>query len=286
MKCKESGTKLSPLWNLPRLSHLWMYANPLGDINFNGIGKAYNLTSLLLDSTGLYNVEGIGEATNLRELDLRFNSISGPFPYELFSLTQLHDLYLTSNRLTGVLPTSFTSFGKLRKLRIDMNNFQGEVPDFSGLKDLSWLDLSSNGLSGTIPNNFLRDISQNGKTSLEKLTVDLSDNQLSGTISAGLTRFDYLNLFLKGNQFISIDSQLCEKDNWNEGVVAYHGCNAIVCPIGSYNAQGRQTNNNNPCLSCDKVKYMGSEACSNAHSSQRLVWTSVAFITGVLWSIL
>ena len=285
VKCKENSSKLSSLWNLARLSNLWLYSNPLGDFSFDGIGKAYNLTSLLLDSTGLTTVNGIGEATNLRELDLRFNSIVGPFPNEIFSLIHLHDLYLTSNRLTGVLPTSFSSLGKLRKLRLDINSFEGTLPDFAGLQNLSWLDLSSNNLTGTIPSEWLPDVSFIKQTSLEKVTIDLSDNQLTGEVPVGLSHFDYLDIYLKGNKISTIDSHLCEKDNWNEGVVAYHGCNAILCPVGTYNSQGRQTSNNNPCISCSKVRYMGSETCSSAYGFSHKAWTSIVLVTSVIWFV-
>lgn len=279
VRCDDSKDNINPLWDLPRLAELWLYSNPLGAVDFSNVSKATHLSSLLLDSTGIKSIDGVGGAVNLKSLDVRFNAIEGSFPFELFSLTKLEELYMTSNNFKGPLPASFSSFGQLKKLRLDINDFTGSLPTMADLKYLKWLDFSANSLTGEIPSSFL------GNTAIEKfeggkITVDLSDNMLSGVVPDELSRFVYLELYLKGNKFIDIDEALCAEEFWNEGNVNKYGCNAIMCPVGTYNSQGRQTSDSNDCKECSKTKYMGSETCSKAES-----FTGIMFIAAIIFLV-
>ena len=135
-------------------------------------------------------------------------------------------------------------------------------------------------ISGQIPDNFFGRSVQ-GTTASTKVTIDLSDNMLIGTVPSGLSRIDFVDLYLKGNRFSSLSPSLCTKNNWNEGQVGNHFCDAIMCPIGTYNEQGRQTNNNNVCKECEEVKYMGSETCSGVSGFSITIFNSLNLITTV-----
>lgn len=174
--------------------------------------------------------------------------------------------------------------GMLEKLRLDINAFTGSLPMFSNLPKLRWVDLSSNSFSGTIPAQFMGDVNANN-LEIDKVVMDISGNMLTGTVPAELARFEYLNLYLKSNKFTEIDPVLCNKDSWNEGDVADFQCDGILCPIGTYNSQGRQTSNENVCNDCESAKYIGGDVCARSFrvtcGTGMMTWSVVTLLFGM-----
>jgi len=78
---------------------------------------------------------------------------------------------------------------------------------------------------------------------------------------------EYFDLCMTGNQLVGIDDTLCEQGDWMNGHVDEYGCDAIMCPIGYYAPEGRQTSDEDVCLPCDSEslgwKYMGARDCGN-----------------------
>ncbi|KZV42718.1 Disease resistance family protein [Dorcoceras hygrometricum] len=164
----------------------------------------------------------------LESLHLRRNNLSGTLPSFLNELTGLKVLDLGRNRFTGRIPKWISTLSKLVALNLRYNQFSGEIPDEICLLDsLQVLDLASNSLSGRIPICFENFSVMAGKKppsdhiyySLEDtfgglpdsqflvmkgrfaeysstlqlvLTIDLSDNSLSGTIPAQITQLEKL----------------------------------------------------------------------------------------------
>ena len=96
-------------------------------------------------------------------------------------------LKLIRNNLVGTLPDELGSLINLRELRLSSNELSGTIPDLSGLTGLTRLELSYNELSGTIPD-------LGNLTSLQYM--NLRNNELSGTIPdlSGLTGLRELTL--------------------------------------------------------------------------------------------
>jgi len=118
----------------------------------------------------------------LKVLDLSMNQINSTLPKNIFFNEELTILNLGSNQLHGTIPDVGTDYqpyeGKLEYLALNKNRLTGKVPSsISKIKSLTNLDLSSNMLSATLP---------------EELKL--------------LTNLDYI--LLGNNQFVEDDSTL------------------------------------------------------------------------------
>ena len=91
------GTPPEEIFELKQLHTLWFHSNPI-EFKFTGIEKATNLVELRLDSTGLSDLYGLEGSKSLVKLNLKYNSINGPFPEQILELDKLEDLDLTDNR--------------------------------------------------------------------------------------------------------------------------------------------------------------------------------------------
>jgi hypothetical protein len=78
-------------------------------------------------------------------------------------------------------------------LRLGSNNITGELPNFSAMKGLRIIDLSSNFLTGSIPNTLLQ---------LPYLEfANLRDNIFTGCIPQKVEDPDQLEVLLEDNYF-------------------------------------------------------------------------------------
>ncbi|WVZ14764.1 hypothetical protein V8G54_012330 [Vigna mungo] len=163
---------------------------------------------------------------NLHSLNLHYNSLEGLFPNRFGNvMNTLEVLTLRSNNLQGDITSSLGYICTLHELDLSINNFSGKfssfiqnsswcnrqifqrldlsdnwitgmLPNISGFKSLSFLDLSNNQLCGEIPKNIgllqeleylyleenylAGDITELHLTNLSKLEeLDLTDNSLS-----------------------------------------------------------------------------------------------------------
>lgn len=109
---------------------------------------------------------------NLRVLDVSNNQLSGKLPTFEFAYG-LETLRLGGNRFSGNLPDALfvEDTLALKELDLSHNNLSGSMSMITS-KSLSILNLSSNLLSGVLPQKF-------GSCAV----VDLSDNSLSGSLS-------------------------------------------------------------------------------------------------------
>ena len=271
------GTPPKDLFDMKNLRSLWLYSNPV-NFSFEGIDGARKLTSLLLDSTGLKSIKGIGLATSLSDVDIRFNALTGPLPSEIKNLRELQSFSAGHNQFSGTILT-FSNNRQLKSLRLGDNQLTGTMPDFSNHVFLSSLDLSDNRLTGTIPGNLLESLQAGSKA-----FVDLSSNQLSGIVPGELRRHhEELNIYLRDNKLVGIDSDICSAVGYNEGDVGAYGCDAILCPAGFFlEGSGRASQERGPCVACPQAEYFGSSTCGVASSA---LPTSVWSIAVVLSSL-
>lgn len=153
----------------------------------------YRVTEITLDQAGYSGslAHLSFHMPYLQTLDLSFNSVSGPIPVSFSNLTLLHRLALSSNSFTGPVPDSLGSLQRLQELYLDNNCLTGSVPrSINFLFSLKRLDLQQNNLSGELP-----DLSQ-----LRNLCyVDLSDNQITGGTALDRLPPSIIELSLRNN---------------------------------------------------------------------------------------
>jgi len=267
-----SGKPPKELFELTNLKWLWLYSNPI-DFSFNGIEQARQLTSLLLDSTGLKSLDGIGNAYQLTDLDVRYNNVSGTIPTEISSLANLETVSLSENNFSGDIP-SFSNNRHLKTLRIGSNKFTGGLPSFSRHTKLRTIDLSNNMIQGSIPSDLL-----NAADTQEKIFIDLSSNRLDGIVPEELGRFDQMTLLLRNNLLTGISPELCEHEDWNDGDVGSFECDGLMCPPGTYSPlKGRETQGGS-CIDCSAAKFYGQSECVDLLS----VYASSSTVTSISW---
>lgn len=134
----------------------------------------------------------------------------------------------------------------------------GTIP--SELANLSWLQiihLKKNQLSGTVPSSL---------GNLDYLSwFDASDNILSGTIHPSFAELRVLRDFrLGGNRIYDpIPPEFCKSTVVNGGATKRFGCDAILCPLGTYADDGLATNDIGckPCPDGETTMYLGARKC-------------------------
>lgn len=136
----------------------------------------------------------------------------------------------------------------------------GSLLSFSKMPKVRALHIGSNSLTGTIPSNLLAGVDNFDAI----LDVDFSSNRLTGRIPSQLSTFNKLNLLVTENYIESVDDVLCSKSSWLQGSVGSFSCNALLCPSGTFNADGRQSSEDTPCAPCSGGSvppYMGQTSC-------------------------
>ncbi|XP_076893807.1 receptor-like protein EIX2 [Bidens hawaiensis] len=193
-----SGEIPRTLGSIPYLHLLNMHGNKIGG---RLPPSLMNLTALEILQLSVNELSRsiptwIGtKLTLLRILNLRANNFVGNIPHELCYLIHVQILDLAHNNLSGNIPRCFNNFSVLSGMKTNSNvkfSFSAVYDDWSSIASESLamkgredtygtilglvmlLDLSSNNLSGCIPNELM---------ALKKLKFfNLSRNQLTGRI--------------------------------------------------------------------------------------------------------
>ncbi|KAL2513510.1 Leucine-rich receptor-like protein kinase family protein [Forsythia ovata] len=102
---------------------------------------------------------------NVKEINLVGQNLSGTVSFDsICSLESLQKLSLGSNLLFGRISDHLSNCTSLQYLDLGFNSFSGEVPDFSSLSQLKFLNLNGSGFSGLFPWKSLENLT--GLTSL------------------------------------------------------------------------------------------------------------------------
>ncbi|KAI4295695.1 hypothetical protein L6164_035712 [Bauhinia variegata] len=153
-----------------------------------GTPDMFRVTSLVLPNSQLLGsiAEDLGMIQHLRHLDLSNNFFNGSLPSSIFNASELQVLSLASNVISGELPEFIGQLRSLQLLNLSDNAIAGSVPEtLTDLKNLTVISLRSNYFSGKVPSGF---------KSVEVL--DLSSNLLNESLpnDFGGERLRYLNL--------------------------------------------------------------------------------------------
>jgi len=284
--------------NAPGLETLALSETKTSSLQY--IGGAQNLKSLHVTNAAVFGEipDELYDLSNLEELYISYNSLSGSLSPKIGQMESLKDLYIFSNELSDKIPTEIGLLVNLEHISLGENALTGSIPrqlltlpflevlslqkekaercdamfcpvdpgldgtlpDFAGLPNLRQLYLGYNRLSGTIPALFAQGI----RDKQSRVTFDLSHNHFDGVVPAQLATFDNLRIYLAGNQLSQLPAALCNKNDWMDGQVRYSGCDAIMCPVGTFNEFGRQLDNETECMQCtyaNSAQSFGSTEC-------------------------
>lgn len=302
MKSNDISFDFDGIEQLSKLESLYLSETKITSLI--GIGKAKSLRKFHATGNDITAIpDELYGLTNLEELYLNYCNIQGTLSPKLGQLTKLKELYLLKNQLKGTLPSEISNLSFLEVLGLGENNFSGEIPSalsslpninkialqrstpqgaspggpvdtaelsggltgnvpaFDKTPKLSELLLGYNNLEGSLPTSFLSGIVDKAS----EIIVDLTLNQISGSLPSSLSKFAKLSIFLSGNKMNEFDQKLCEMYEWMDGTVKYRGCDAILCPPGTYNEYGRETNEGPTCIACPftySAPFYGSVSCT------------------------
>ncbi|CAN0069798.1 unnamed protein product [Pylaiella littoralis] len=223
------GTIPPEFGELQNLMHLDLSHNSLKGTMPTELGELCNLRTLDVSHNSLDgNIpSSLGNLEKFEELILGNNQLGGTIPTELGKCGRLQKVDLSHNYIKGKIPTAITRLFNLRNVDVRhnplldlsrnrsvlLNVFEvtngpawkvntgwgtdADISDWYGVSVDNWgrvvkLELSGNGLNGTIPTEFeeLQDL----------LHLDLSHNSLKGTIPTELEELrDLLHLDLSHN---------------------------------------------------------------------------------------
>ncbi|KAI3448763.1 hypothetical protein Pfo_005428 [Paulownia fortunei] len=184
-----SGTLPSTMGHkLPNLEILYLHRNSLTGQIPESISNSSKLTILSLNSNKFSGPipDSLGNLRFLSCLHLFGNSLTSDSSKELSFITSLiscqylRDVNIADNPLHGVLPASIGNLStSLEKIYASSCRIKGNIPNEIGnLSHLMTLDLTDNELSGFIPKTF------QGLQSLQGLS--LGNNKISGSFPSSL----------------------------------------------------------------------------------------------------
>jgi Leucine-rich repeat (LRR) protein len=175
-----SGVLPSSIGNLRNLNWIAFGHTSVAGTIGEWIGRLENLQGLYVPRNNFVGTipSSVGNLTKLVAINLYGNGFTGLIPSTVGDLPQLSVLSLGRNDFHGTMPKEILRTATLTKCLVYDNNLEGPIPGFGSLQQLTWLDLSSNKLSGEIPASL--------GTCQQLQTIQMGQNFLSGSIPASL----------------------------------------------------------------------------------------------------
>lgn len=148
-------------------------------------------------------------------------------------------LVLSANNLDGTFPSCISNMNDLVQLHVNGNSFSGDLPKgLHTLPYLSRLTLSNNRFTGSLSNLF-DDVQLNDPVFPSLTTLNLDDNQLSGTVpDTDLAKLTELRAMTFHNN-PKLSGSLTETCRSTRTILASADCKSVVCPC---------CNDGNDCL--------------------------------------
>ncbi|KAJ9167171.1 hypothetical protein P3X46_021841 [Hevea brasiliensis] len=223
---KLTGSIPPSIGNLSSLWQIFLGENDLkGQIpeEISRLGNLENLAFTDINVTGeippgLFNISSISEISvdnnqlhgrlpsdigltlpNLRALRFSDNRFTGPIPISLSNASALKEISIQSNRFSGLVPKEFGMLQHLMYLEFAQNQLQDDLSLFNSLTNctiLTYIDLSSNFLKGTLPNSV-------ANLSKHVQVLSLSENQLHNAIPLGIVNLPNLRFFDLSSNYLT-----------------------------------------------------------------------------------
>ncbi|CAA6654576.1 unnamed protein product [Spirodela intermedia] len=244
------GSIPKEIGDIKTLRLLLLNGNQLSGSLPDELGYLPNLTRIQIDENQISGPLPMSFANlnKTKHFHMNNNSISGQIPPELSRLPSLVHFLLDNNNLSGYLPPGFSQLPNLLIMQVDNNNFSGTtipatygsmkkllklslrncgllgtIPDFSGIPELGYLDLSGNQLDGPIPTK---------KLSLNITTIDFSNNKLNGSIPETFSGLPFLQKLSLANNSLtgSVPSAIWENATLtgNRSLILDFGGNSLT----------------------------------------------------------
>ncbi|KAH6781486.1 hypothetical protein C2S51_006779 [Perilla frutescens var. frutescens] len=177
--------------SLSKLTHLILSGNYLsGELPLS----LANLTDLQVFDISSNKMSGvilpeIGNLSKLTHLNLSYNYLSGELPLSLANLTDLQVFDISYNQISGSLPSTMSQLTRLEFLKMDRNRLEGVFEaGIEKLPSIKMISLSGNSISGRMPPQF------GNVTNAMSLNIDLSDNNLTGSVPKSLSYLNEIDL--------------------------------------------------------------------------------------------
>ncbi|MED6124712.1 hypothetical protein PIB30_061544 [Stylosanthes scabra] len=228
----------SSLFNFKYLHTLNLAFNNFGSLIPSDIEKLNDLRYLNLSNAGFLGQipKGIFKIQTLKVLDVSNNeALEGSFPEfpqygqletlilsntnfsgqlvsSISNLKQLSTLDLSNCQFNGTLPISLSEVINLVYLDLSYNRFTGPLPFFNNTKNLQYLSLLQNELTGEILSTHWEELSN-------LYTINLGDNFFSGKIPKSLFTLPSLQEVTLSNNGFEVLKDLASS--------IFHGINSV-----------------------------------------------------------
>ncbi|KAF3546841.1 hypothetical protein DY000_02010532 [Brassica cretica] len=148
-----SGDIPSSFGNLSMVTQIYLYNNDFKGSIPSSLGNCTYLLYLGLDFNMLCGSipRELMNVPSLVTLDISHNNLTGQIPNEVGKLVSLVRLDVSLNQLSGHVPQTLGNCLRMEEILLNGNFFEGTIIDIRALRNLRFLDLSNNNLSGTIP---------------------------------------------------------------------------------------------------------------------------------------
>jgi hypothetical protein len=139
-------------------------------------------------------------------------------------------LVLSANTLDGKFPSCIGSMNNLEEIHVNGNKFSGELPKgLHALPNLARITFSFNAFNGTLSTLFA-DVKPDDPVFPTLETINLDDNQLSGTIpDADLATVTSLQAMTFHNN-PKLSGSLTETCHSTRTILASADCASVSCP--------------------------------------------------------
>ncbi|XP_023742161.1 receptor-like protein EIX2 [Lactuca sativa] len=210
-----NGTISKNLWELPWLEKIDVSQNHFSGAISENIGKSKALYINLSKNPlqGVRSIDHMSKLSYVEHIDLSSCKLGPHFPKWIQKLERLTRLDISNTRISDTVPPEFWNM-QLLFLNLSSNNISGEVPDLSAsFFGTQMIDLSSNSFNGPIPHlpssltslNLSRNKFSGGISFLCQIVdgllefLDISHNSLTGQLPDCLWHFNQLKVLNLGD---------------------------------------------------------------------------------------